>query len=101
MLNKKDFLGMIAVRFLKRFNDICAVDISKENSFRLKLDSGRSTFINCNFDSIYSDYVKGISIDYIFNKLLRCINAEKLGNRFQDIIGSWFKMVKTEHTIYK
>ena len=86
MLNKKDFLGMIAVRFLKRFNDICAVDISKENSFRLKLDSGRSTFINCNFDSIYSDYVKGISIDYIFNKLLRCINAEKLGNRFQDII---------------
>ena len=45
MLNKKDFLGMIAVRFLKRFNDICAVDISKENSFRLKLDSGRSTFI--------------------------------------------------------
>ncbi len=87
MLNKKDFLGMIAVRFLKRFNDICTVDISKENSFRLKLDSGRSTFINCNFDSIYSDYVKGISIDYIFNKLLRCINAEKLGNRFQDIIG--------------
>lgn len=87
MLNKKDFLGMIAVRFLKRFNDICAVDISKENSFRLKLDSGRATFINCNFDSIYSDYVKGISIDYIFNKLLRCINAEKLGNRFQDIIG--------------
>ena len=86
MLNKKDFLGMIAVRFLKRFNDICAVDISKENSFRLKLDSGRSTFINYNFDSIYSDYVKGISIDYIFNKLLRCINAEKLGNRFQDII---------------
>lgn len=60
MLNKKDFLGMIAVRFLKRFNDICAVDISKENSFRLKLDSGRSTFINCNFDSIYSDYTKDI-----------------------------------------
>ena len=74
MLNKKDFLGMIAVRFLKRFNDICAVDISKENSFRLKLDSGRSTFINCNFDSIYTCYVW----EYFKLKLLRNSSHNKL-----------------------
>ena len=88
MLDKKEMLGMIAVRLLKKFDDICEVDISKENSFKLKLDTGRSTFINCNFDSIYSDYVAGMSIDYIFNKLLRCINAENLGNRFQNVISA-------------
>lgn len=87
-LGEREFLYAISVRFMKRFEDINSVDVNTKDVFMFKLDSGHTPAVNCKFDDLYSDYKKGLSIDTIFEKMLKCMNAETLKGKFIDAFAS-------------
>lgn len=87
-LGEREFLYAISVRFMKRFEDISSVDTNTKDVFMFKLDSGHTPAINCKFDDLYSDYKNGLSIDTIFGKMLKRMNAEKLEGKFIEAFAS-------------
>lgn len=87
-LGEREFLYAISVRFMKRFEDISSVDTNTKDVFMFKLDSGHTLAVNCKFDDLYSDYKNGLSIDTIFEKMLKCMNAEKLEGKFIEAFAS-------------
>ena len=87
-LGEREFLYAISVRFMKRFEDISSVDTNTKDVFMFKLDSGHTLAVNCKFDVLYSDYKNGLSIDTIFGKMLKHMNAEKLEGKFIEAFAS-------------
>lgn len=86
-LGEREFLYAISVRFMKRFEDISSVDTNTKDVFMFKLDSGHIA-VNCKFDVLYSDYKNGLSVDTIFGKMLKRMNAEKLEGKFIEAFAS-------------